>query len=225
MNKKQTFLCACLILLVNITYSQTNRFDLGFEGGLGRTSLRGTEQFNEFYKPTLGFTAGFFLQYNFKKIISIRTGISGEKKGSVTKPIALTDAYGKPISEIKLTTTLYYATLPVLFRATFGTKYRFFLNAGPYFGYLVYQPTPQSSGLTLGGSAPLKKIDMGISSGFGFSIPIKTKAALSIEIRHNQGLYDISPNTNANHETIKTTASYLLLSYTLKIGQRTKAGE
>ena len=224
MNRKQSVLFICLMLAVTTAFSQTNKIDLGAEVGAGRVYLRGNETFNATYKSTIGFNGGFFLQYNFKKNISIRTGISGETKGaSVTWE--LTDHTGKPTTEVKLLTILYYATLPVLIRATFGEKFKFFINGGPYAGYLVMQPDVQSLVMSLGNHTPLKKFDMGLASGLGFSIPIKEKAAFSLEVRHNLGLYNISTLQHIDNYTLKTNSTNLIVSFTRKLGLRTKTRE
>jgi len=222
MNIKQSSLIVIVFLLsVKIAFTQTNRTDLGFEGGLGVIYLRGSDAVVKYQQPAIGFCGGLFFQFNFKRIFSIRTCILSEKKGSATDLI-LTDSYGRTVQDLKLKTNLYYVTLPVLIRATFGKKSKFFLNGGPYIGYLIWQPSEVSLGVTLSNTAPLKKFDMGITTGLGFSIPIKSKSAFSIEIRHNLGLYNINPVLSSNNETIKTNSANLILSYTRKLGFRNK---
>lgn len=138
-----------------------------------------------------------------------------------------TDISGNPLGKITITinTNFDYLTLPILVRATFGKKVQFFLNAGPYFGYLIKQtfvskgtnfPTTTSDNTSLD-----KRFDTGISTGLGISVPIKTKFAFSFEIRNNLGLFNVSAVPVANNGTIKTNSTNFLLGFTYKLGQRT----
>ena len=218
---KQLLIRTCLLLSLNRLVGQTNRIDLGIEGGSGPIYLRGSAIVGNYHKPAIGFCGGFFLQFNFKRIISVRTTISGERKGS-TATMMLTDPYGIPIKELKIKTDLYYVTLPVLLRATFGKKCSFFLNGGPYIGYLIKQPTVEALSVTFGNTSPFKKFDFGITTGLGFTIPVNPKTALSFEARHNLGLYNVAPVSYPNDKNIKTNSAHLLLSFTRKLGFRNK---
>jgi Outer membrane protein beta-barrel domain len=107
----------------------------------------------------------------------------------------------------------------------FGQKVQFFVNAGPYFGYLIKQtfvrtgdniPTTTSNNTSLN-----NWFDTGISTGLGLSVPIKTKFAFSFEVRNNLGLYNVSDVPAINNGTIKTNSINFLFGFTYKLGQRT----
>lgn len=224
MSLRKFLLLFCLIIEVTLSQSQTNKFDFGINAGAGLVNLRGSETFNEKQNSMIGYTGEFFFQYNFKKIISIHTGIAGELKGSSSK-IMLTDQYGNPVDEIKLKTNLFYVTLPVLIRANFGKKNFFFAEAGAYTAYLINNSTSDPSGIQITNYVPLKDLDFGISCGLGFSIPIKSKSAFSMEIRYSLGLYDINANAiSSYYEIIKTNSLLMMLAYSRKFGFRDKEG-
>jgi len=214
-----------LILTVGeTTYGQTNKFDIGVEGSPSLTFLRGNDFIDNNHKPTIGFYGGLFFQYNFKKVVSLRTNIAFERKGSILKSEA-TDINGNPLGEITTNTNFDYLTFPILARATFGKKVQYFINAGPYFGYLIKQtfvskgdniPTTTSDNTSLD-----KRFDTGISTGLGLSVPIKTNFAFSFEVRNNLGLYNVSAVPIVNNGTIKTNSTNFLLGFTYKLGQRT----
>jgi len=204
-------------------YSQTNKFDIGVEGSPSLIYLRGNDIIKQFHKPTIGFSGGLFFQFNFKKIISLRTNIAYERKGSIMTA-QTTDINGNPLGKITTNSNFDYLTLPILVRATFGKKIQFFVNAGPYFGYLIKQ-TFVSKGdniptTTSDNSSLAKRFDTGISTGLGLSVPIKTTFAFSFEVRNNLGLYNVSAVPVANNGTIKTNSTNFLLSFTYKLGQR-----
>ena len=123
-------------------YRQENKFDIGVEGSPSLIFLRGNNIIRDFHKPNIGFSIGFFFQFNFPKIISLRTNIAYERKGSVVKDFAITtvDQPTQPtVGRATLYTNYDYLTFPLLVRATFGNKVQFFINVGPYFGYLIKQ--------------------------------------------------------------------------------------
>jgi hypothetical protein len=223
-NIKSLFLGLLFLTVGEASFGQRNIFDIGIEGSPTLTFLRGNDFIDNNHKPTMGFTSGLFFQYNFKKIISLRTNTAFERKGSVLT-FQATDILGNPIGEITTNTNFDYLTLPILVRATFGKKIQYFVNAGPYFGYLIKQtfiskgdniPTTTDDNTSL-----YKRFDIGISTGFGLSVPIKTKFAFSFEVRNNLGLYNTSDVPVINDGTIKTNSTNFLLGFTYKLEQRT----
>lgn len=220
-NIKSLFLGLFFIAVGVTTFGQNNKFDIGVDGSPTLSFLRGNDIIDNSHKSTISFAGGLFFQYNFKKIISLRTNIFFERKGSIFTSQA-NDINGNPLGEITTNTNFDYLTFPVLVRATFGKKVQYFVNAGPYFGYLIKQtlvskganvPTTRRDNTSLD-----KRFDIGISTGLGLSVPIKSKFALSIEVRNNLGLYNVSAVPVVNNGTIKTNSTNFLLGFTYKLG-------
>jgi len=120
-----------------------------------------------------GFSAGLFFQYNFPKIVSIRTGIAYERKGG--KGISEYYYYHSQAGEeIKIRDNYDYLTFPLLVRATFGKKFQFFVNVGTYFSYLIKctHVNLLVNVNTIDYTSYHKRFDTGISTGLGFSVPI-----------------------------------------------------
>ena len=185
MGKLQNSILIALILCSSLTFAQTNKFEVGLEMGPSLVSFRGNDILDNNNDLSFGFSSGLTFQYNFPKLISIRTNISFERKGLSTKGSA-TDQYGNQIGEITFHSNLDYLTIPILGRLTFGKKINFFVNAGPYIGYLIKQ-TDITEAL---GEHPktetdnadnFKKTDFGITTGLGARFPIKNKLFLSLE--------------------------------------------
>jgi hypothetical protein len=135
---KMLFTGLLFLTFVNTTLGQTNKFEIGIDGSPTLTFLRGNDFIENNHKSAIGFSGGLFFQFNFKKIISLRTNIAFERKGSAFTSQA-TDFNGNPLGKITSNTNFDYLTFPILVRATFGKKIQYFVNAGPYFGYLIKQ--------------------------------------------------------------------------------------
>jgi hypothetical protein len=211
------------LILAEIAYGQTNRIDLGIEGSPSLIFLRGNDIIDNYHKPTIGFSGGLFFQYNFKKVISLRTNIAFERKGSIMKSPAA-DENGNPLGVITSNINFDYLTFPVLIRAASGKRVKFFANSGIYFGYLIKQ-TFVSKGdnfpkISSDNTSRNKKFDIGFTSGIGLSIPIKTNFSLSFEIRNNLGLYNVSAANVINNGSIKTNSTNLLFGCIFKLGKR-----
>ena len=225
MNKLTTILLAIIMLFCSETsLGQTNKFDIGLEKGPSLTSLRGNDYVEDFNDPTIGFSSGLTFQYNFPKLISIRTNVAYERKGAFSK-FQFTDIAGNPIREITLYTNFYYLTMPLLIRLTFGNKIRFFVNIGPYFGYLIIQ-TFETSAFNLfpksisDNTDSFKRFDMGLTSGLGGGLPINDKFLLTLEIRNNLGFYNVSKVPIENNGSILTTSTNLLIGIAYRLGTR-----
>ena len=221
-NIKSIFLVLLLQTVLGTTYGQTNKFDIGVEGGPSLIFLRGNDLIDNNHKPAIGFSGGLFFQYNFKKVVSLRTNIAFERKGSVFTEQS-TDINGNPLGKINTNTNFDYLTFPILVRATFGKRVQYFINAGPYFGYLIKQASVIKGDnvptITIDNTLLDKRFDIGISAGLGLSLPVKTKFAFSFEVRNNLGLYKVS-EVPINNGTIKTNSTNFLLGFTYKLGQR-----
>ena len=219
-------LCIGLVILTigQSTYGQPSKFEMGAEGGPSLIFMRGNDIIKKYQKPTIGFSGGLSFQINFQEIFSLRTVIAYERKGSVMTAQSY-DSDGNPLGDITTHSNADYLTLPLLVRATFGNKVQYFVNAGPFFGYLLKQTF-----VSKGDNVPTttndntfrdKRFDTGVSTGIGLIVPIRTKFLVSFEVRNNLGLYNISDTSVVNGGTVKTNSTNFLLSFAYKLGQRT----
>ncbi|HET6226227.1 MAG TPA: porin family protein [Bacteroidia bacterium] len=210
-----------VFLLFATALSAQNKINIGVQGGLGLIKIYGNPTAKIDQAFDRGYTAGLSVQYNFKKIFSLRSGLSFERKGSASH-ITGTDPNAAYLYEIKQHLFFDYLTLPVLVRASFGKKVNFFVNAGPYFGYLI-QTTfiyddPVDGKLQANDLNLIRKFDWGLAAGLGIAIPIKKKLLLSFELRNNVGLYDIAilPFWGG---TMKTYSANLLVGVAYTLGK------
>ena len=224
MNRIRNFTLGMLLFCSSLIFGQTKNFNIGIEGGPSLISLHGNDVVESYNDLSLGFSGGLSFQYNFSKLVALRTNISFERKGLTTK-IQATDEYGNPIGELTFHSNFNYLTLPLLGRLTFGKKINFYVNAGPYLGYLLKQKDiteafgeyPKTE---MDNTDNFKRLDFGITSGLGMNFPIQEKLLLSVEIRNNFGLTNISSLPVANDGSIKTNSTNLLVGVAYRIGNQ-----
>ncbi|GAB4488509.1 MAG: hypothetical protein OHK0019_04980 [Saprospiraceae bacterium] len=208
-------------LLPVLTFAQAGKSALGIEGGPSLISLRGNPANDTINNPAIGFAGGIFFQYPLQKIISIRANLVFERKGAVaSSEILVTDDDGniKGVSKYKVHTNFDYLSTSVLLRATFGKKVRYFVNTGPYFGYLTMLTFSAKYSdffpdTTVEDTNLVKRFDRGVVVGLGTSVIVKRKYSISCELRNNLGLYDLSKSPNSSEGSIKTNSTNLLLSF------------
>jgi len=190
-------------------HAQNSMFDLGLEGGPNlSTLLIKNTFFNSDPKPAVFGSGGFIFQYNFKNFLSLKTGISYQRKG-YQEDMIFTDNAGNYSGKGTISSRLDYLTLPILVKASFGKKVQFFVNAGPYVGYLLQETDRKKFNGTTTNQADLNasginRWDFGVAGGVGIAIPIRTFWVISIEARNYSGLSDINQYSNTKWLTNTT---------------------
>lgn len=193
-------------------HAQNSMFDLGLEGGPNlSTMLISSTMFDFDPQPAVFGSGGFIFQYNFKNFLSLKTGISYQRKGYQLKDVTSVDQNGNILSNTATSSSrLDYLTFPILVKASFGKKVNFFVNAGPYVGYLLQKTnrlkydgstTTDQTDLSNGG---YNRWDFGIAGGVGIAIPIRTFWVISIEARNYSGLIDIASSSSTKWLTNTT---------------------
>jgi len=207
-----------------LSFGQTDRFEIGLEGGPSLTSLRGSEFIDKYSDPALAYSAALTFQYNFPKMISIRTNIAYEQKGSITR-IPAKDQDNNTVGELTFHTNFEYLTMPILTRITFGQKIKLFINIGPYVGYLIKQTQvieefKEFPETTIDNTKNDKRFDIGICGGIGGGIAIHERILLTLEIRNNLGLYNVSKIPVYNDGSNMTNSTNLLVGFAYLFGKR-----
>ena len=223
---------ALVLFIVQLLYctlatGQTNKFEVGFEGGPSLTYLRGNDNIKEYYTPNLGYSGGITFQYNFPKIVSLRSGLSFERKGAQGEielnPIQQGDPNLPSNNKITLEENFDYLVLPILARVSFVKKVKFLANLGPYFGFLIKQTGIDEYdyyGSTRDQTENFEIFDTGITGGIGVSLTIKDRFILSFEGRHNLGLYNTSKLPVLNDGSIMTNSTNFLFGFAYGLGAR-----
>jgi len=167
-----------LILLVISTqaFSQSNKFEIGLNLGAGLSELRGA---NSQENSIQGASMGLLFQYNVTDLFSIHSNILYETKGTELP----NSEWQCPNCPKNADLILEYITVPVLARLNFGSKTKFFINAGPYFGYLMNYEWVDN------------RFDYGLATGLGGQIDLSENLILSLELRNSFGLTPFTENT------------------------------
>jgi opacity protein-like surface antigen len=222
---KTICITATLLLAVVFSFAQQNRITFGVEGGISIANLSSNDTYyKDIYESRTGYAAGIALQYNFPKIISLRTGVMYELTGA-SSDIIFTDNQGNPTEAIKTLDNIDYLVVPLLLRATFGDKINFFVNAGPYWATLLKRRLVLEKAIVLPNGDTVdeydttddtKKTDFGISAGIGAAAVFNERIAISLEVRDNLGMTDIAPQTYE----LKTRTILILAGVAFKFGSR-----
>lgn len=198
MSKSKKVVLSVAVFILNISthmFSQTSRFEIGFEGGAGRVTMRGNSIIASVFRPKISATGGVFAQLNLNNSLSLRSGVYYQSKGGQANAI-LVDSSSKGAT-FNATYDLNYVTIPLLARVAFGQKLKFTATFGPYVDLLVkasfnahaFAGHPAS---TTDLSHDLTKSDAGLCFGSGLSYALAKQLALSLEVRNSLGLTNIS---------------------------------
>ena len=213
-------LLACLCTSVRGNAQKSNII-LSIEGAPSVRWSTGNTFIKEFHYPTLGFYGGITAQIPLAKRWSVVTGVGFEHKGSVVK-FETTDFNAVVTGKANIYYNLDYLTMPILIRASFGKKIKYYFNAGFYYSYLLAAGSTTNNSNNLPNykenhKSITKSSDVGASIGGGIRIKIAPKWTMPIEIRSNHGFLNISKPPVINNGSIRTNATNLIvgLSYEL----------
>ncbi len=147
------------ILLAANSAALAEEIGIGVHGGISIPNIRGnqndplTRGFSSRQGPFFGIFADFPLSRNFSLVAEFNYTSQGGKRNGLQIITTLPPGLELPpdtsvYADFKNETIIDYVELPVMGRLSFGEKLRFFVNAGPYIGYLV-----RAKALTSGTSA------------------------------------------------------------------------
>ena len=246
------FLIAALICIKKDMYAQGSFF-AGVKGGISIPNLKasGNNPVSSGWSSRLGGYFGFIGQYEVNERLSIQAEINysaqgGKKDGLQAIPSAPYAPYfppGFPVPEylysrFKSEARLSYLEIPVMAKLTFplGESFSFFINAGPYFGFLMSAenvttgteniyldklltqpllPSSISFNNTQDIKSDLKSLNMGIQAGAGVYFVLPSEDRIMFSGGGNYGLIPIQKN-KLNGEN-KTGAATLTIAYMMKL--------
>jgi len=220
MRSLKFFVITVTVLLISSNlFAQAFKWEFGLEGGAVIRTMRIEPPYPSLEtKAGVSFTGGIAGQYNINEMWSVKLGAAYERKGS---DIERTDIVTKG------GVNMDYISIPLLLKAKFGKKIKFFVNAGPYLGILLssknrldaYSNIPETETNT---DSTTKKTDFGISGGIGMEIPVGRNGAFTIEVRDNFGLTNISESRETNAPEIKLNTVNFMVGYVFKFGLKNK---
>ena len=233
--------------------SPADQIQVGAHGGLSIPNIRdGDNEFSRGYTSRKGPFIGLFAEFRFHSNFFLRAEVNYASQGGKwdgRQPVII-DLPGLIIppdvilyADFNNETILDYLEVPVLAGLTWGEKPRFFINAGPYVGFLVraktitsgmstlylddagtpllippdFQPLPPLSfDATTDSKNDINDLSAGIAGGIGLAIPAGP-GELILGVRFSLGLTNIQADVEAygkNHTgAVVMTLGY---AYTLK---------
>lgn len=212
--KTKAFYMGVLALLLSITVVKAQLGShIGFNVGPSISVFHGSDYAENFRSKT-GLAAGITYQYAFNTTFALHTGLLYESKG-ITSRVTL-DPFD---IDVRTRSNFSYLAIPVLFRAHLmpDKKLRPFINAGPYFGFLMRQMNVQRSDNN--GNIDIERtnntdnfnaFDVGLSGGIGLDFLITSNMHLDLEVRDNLGFYNINESNDADFRLKNNSLNFLI---------------
>ena len=185
---KKLFTILLVAASCSTAFSQDKgNFEYGFNVGLNLSTV--TSGTNNNSDSRVGFNAGAFGDYFFSDRWSIKAKLTYDQKGWNS---------GYFINEDDSFLTDYhfdYLTVPVMANWHFGKKRNWYLNFGPYVGFLM---SAKESRFGIDIKELTQSIDAGLALGIGVKIPVSDKIKIVLESDGQSGLTDIFKNNTGN---------------------------
>lgn len=239
MNQGLKIFGVLLFFTTNFAQAQRSKIELGIEGGPNISTFfesrtyKKNDHTHSALQPKYGSSLGLSFQVNFRKNVSLRTGIAFEQN-NYSYTTNYSDAGTTQGGSGSGSAHYEYLKLPVLARFTYGEKVHFFFNTGIFFSLLTKQ-TEYSEGTnyhmvgetiysssyknTFSDISNYKKFDFGVVGGLGIGVPVQKRWYFSLEARDNFGISNILLK-NSYDRTLRTNSINLLLGISYKLGFR-----
>lgn len=218
------FLLITLFLYPAILSAIDNyRLTAAIAGGPGVRILWGNDFIKLYHHPNVSGMVTATLRYNFKKVVSIGTGIYYQREGSLYKV-----PYNAPqisVKYYKSDINMDYVSIPLLVRATawipvVQKNKQFFIplffETGGFVGFMIKAREVVKSGPASIGNhtmkypiseniyPSIKHLNTGLILAVGTGIPIKETFVITLEARNTVGLINLASRPVINNGTVQT---------------------
>jgi len=203
----------CFFLIPESLQAQHADFILGIESGMGIRSLKGYLEQTAVGQTSMGIgqAAGISLQHYISNEVSIKTSLLYARKGAKSIWEDL-DVNGNRLFFQSSSLDFIYISMPLLFRYEWGKRVRYFANLGSFVSVLLGNPY-ERFGSNLDLTYDFSSLDLGMSSGLGIQFPLQKKLHVSLELRNDLGLFDISNFSfrSSSNGPLQTRSTNLLI--------------
>ena len=188
-NMKNLFITAILALGFVSVSSAQDKGDMEFGVNIGYNSSS-VQASRSYFQPDSGqgFNVGIAADYYFSDRWSIKGKLIYDQKGWDNGSFEDENGNYYPTDY-----NLNYLTIPIMANWHFGSKRNWYLNFGPYAGFLV------SAEETAGGvdvKEAFNSTDFGLALGIGVKIPVSDKLKISLEYDGQSGISEIFKEDN-----------------------------
>jgi hypothetical protein len=214
------------VLFSLVTFAQTKKLRFGVHAGLNYSGLRGytipadiASQYDE--SAAFGYLGGISLTYPLKEKVSLRVELNYERKTQKADNIVeIRNSFEEPAQLYDFTSKRHfdYLVMPILLHYQFTDKNSFFVNGGPFVGYLLNATLTSDLNVPeLNADVDLsndyKKLDYGLTVGLGKHFDIGSQNSIHLEIRNNLGLAKINKNDVWNGGHVRTNSLSFMVGY------------
>ncbi|HLO58918.1 MAG TPA: porin family protein [Bacteroidales bacterium] len=187
-----------IILLLTVPFflfAQKPNYLAGIQLSPTLNMLKGNSVTNE-YDAKLDFSGGFSFEYPVTSNFYLKTALGYERKGAKTT-IVLLDEYSMIVGHQHVKFNFNYLVLPVLVTLYTNGKIKLYVNSGPYFGFLLnqniyYSAVGEHPEFEADYTDYTRRIDWGLSVGFGIQLPIKNNILFETGLTGDFGLTNTS---------------------------------
>jgi hypothetical protein len=259
--KIKALLCVSIFLLALCSGGiSAQQLKIGLKAGTGIPNLRndGTNEISMGYSSIISRNFGVIADIGLSKRLSIKTGLDYAGQGGIRKgqqPIPNLPAQFAQMlpsgtylyASFDNESNLNYLEVPLMGKLEFGKKLKYYVNAGPYLGFLLNakqktsgtsqlfldkngtipltiqgQPLPaQSMDATTDIENDIHSTNLGLTGGVGLAIPVWNRSALLIDARAAYGLNSIQKDI-ATYGSSRTGGIFLTLGYVFSLGKESK---
>jgi hypothetical protein len=205
---KKNILVALIAFGISSNLSAQKKGDVEFGVNIGFNNSSVSDEYGS-YDSSIGLNLGGSLDYYFSRDWSLKVKMIYDQKG-------WDNDFIRNLDDGRLYPTDYnldYLTIPVMANWHFGNRREWYLNFGPYFGFLISAKDTQFD-------ADLKKFfntnDFGLAAGIGVKIPISNKLRFFAEIEGQGGFTDINKDPGYRSLTNSRSSLNVGLNFLLK---------
>jgi opacity protein-like surface antigen len=185
------------------TAQTANSSEFGVNIGLNQSTVQssGTGE-NATYKT--GINLGVSAEYSFSDRWGIKGKVIYDQKGWADGFLVLKD--GTEIDGVDY--HLNYVTIPVMANWHFGAARNWYLDFGPYLGFLASASESSNSANV----KPLfNSTDVGLAFGIGVKIPVSNKAKLFFEYEGQGGFTNVFTQSDGTFQNIRSSINVGLI--------------
>lgn len=227
---KKLLLSISFLFISMLNYSQNSNIKFGIQAGLNYSTFWGynvPSVFDPVYSesPAFAFLGGINFEYLIKEKWSLKVELNYERKSQkADNNMEFVDMNGDAYGVYHFTSkkNYDYLVLPIMMKFCFSENNSFYVNGGPFIGYLlksnVTNDLEDIEGIN---NDPVEttnlnnKTDFGVSIGLGKIIEVNEKGSIFIEIRENLGLTNTSKKKVWGNGEAKSNALNLIIGYSL----------
>jgi hypothetical protein len=195
--KKVLFVAILIIASFQLANAQSRR-NTEFSARIG---INGSQISDGSYNSdaVAGLNLGIAVDQYFARDWSINVGLNYQQKGWANGTLYYDD--GTQLDGIDF--KLHYLTVPVLASWHFGYTRNWYVNFGPYIGFLV--GASESSNTVFNAKSDFNTADAGIAANIGVKIPINRQSNFFIEFGGQGGLANAVKYANPSLQNITTS--------------------